>query len=62
MQTKDCQSQIATISSSSSNINIFSLSTVASVYQLSVDSAGVIEQKDNVDGFASTATLWRSDW
>jgi len=62
VQTRDCQSQIATISSSSSNINLYSLSTVASVYQLSVDSVGVIDQKDNIDGFASTATVWRSDW
>ncbi|KIM38529.1 glycoside hydrolase family 55 protein [Hebeloma cylindrosporum] len=60
VKTRDCQTQIATISSSSSNVNVYGLSTVASVYQLSVDGVGVIDQKDNVDGFASTVTVWRS--
>jgi hypothetical protein len=29
---------------------------------LSIDARGVIDQKDNVDGFASTVTVWTRDW
>ena len=60
VSTRNCQAHIADVDSSSSNVNIFSLSTVASTYQLSVDGTGVIDQKDNIDGFASTITAWRS--
>jgi len=60
VRTRNCQTHIATISASSSDINIYSLSTVASGYQLSVDSAGVVDQKDNINGFASTVTVWSS--
>lgn len=53
-----CQSQIANIDSASTNINIFQLSTVAATKQLSVNGQGVIDQADNINGFASTATFW----
>lgn len=45
--------------SSSKGVNICSLSTVASRYQLSVDGNGVVREADNVNGFASTITVWR---
>ncbi|PPQ78458.1 hypothetical protein CVT25_011853 [Psilocybe cyanescens] len=57
INTRNCQSQIANVNSSS-DINIYSLSTVASTYQLSIENSGVIDQQDNIDGFASTVTLW----
>lgn len=41
-------------------MNICSLSTVASTYQLSVDGKGVVKEADNVNGFASTLTVWRA--
>jgi len=55
--TRNCQEQILNVDTKS-DISIYSLSTVATTYQLSVDEHGVIDQKDNVDGFASTATVW----
>ncbi|KAF8900737.1 exo-beta-1,3-glucanase [Gymnopilus junonius] len=62
ISTRNCQAQIADIDTGSTNINIFSLSTVASTYQLSVEGTGIIDQKDNIDGFASTVTAWKSRW
>ncbi|KAF5373032.1 hypothetical protein D9758_001642 [Tetrapyrgos nigripes] len=53
----NCQSQIMTVDSSSS-LHIYSLSTVATTFQLSVNQNGVINQSDNRDGFASTVTAW----
>ena len=44
-----------------SDIHIYSLSTVASEYQLSMDSHGVVDASDNVNGFASTITAWTPD-
>lgn len=53
----NCQNQIMDIDSTSS-ITIYSLSTVGSIFQLSVDEVGIINQSGNVNGLASTATLW----
>jgi len=55
--TRSCQAEIFNIDTQS-DISIYSLTTVAATYQLTVGKHGVIDQKDNVDGFASTATLW----
>jgi len=55
--TKNCQDQIFKIDTNS-DISIYSLTTVATTYQLTVGKHGVIDQKDNVNGFASTATVW----
>ena len=54
----DCQEQIANVDSASSNVFIYSLSTVGTTFQLSVDGAGVINQADNINGLASTVTAW----
>ncbi|KAF9531445.1 exo-beta-1,3-glucanase [Crepidotus variabilis] len=56
--TQNCQAQIATIDSTSSGIHIYSLSTVRSTYQLSVEGKGVINQSSNQNGFAPTVTSW----
>ncbi|KAF9044173.1 exo-beta-1,3-glucanase [Panaeolus papilionaceus] len=58
IDSRNCQSQIATVDSASTGINIYSLSTVATTYQLSVNGAGVINQANNLNGFASTVTSW----
>ncbi|KAJ7197153.1 glycoside hydrolase family 55 protein [Mycena pura] len=60
LDTRNCQNQILTVSSDSL-LYIFSLATVASTYQISVDGKGVVNQEDNNNGFASTVTVWRSD-
>ena len=60
INTRDCQAQIADVDAIS-DVNIYSLSTVATTYQLSVDKVGIINQADNIDGFASTVTAW-SRW
>jgi len=56
----NCQSQIANIDSASTNVQVYSLSTVATTFQLSVNGNGVINQSNNRDGFASTVTLWKA--
>ncbi|KIY50878.1 glycoside hydrolase family 55 protein [Fistulina hepatica ATCC 64428] len=59
LDSYDCQPQIANVvSSTSSNITIVSLSTVASTSMLSVDETGVISATDNINGFAETVTFW----
>ncbi|KAF6765075.1 glycoside hydrolase family 55 protein [Ephemerocybe angulata] len=55
---RNCQAKIMDIDSSS-KISVFSLSTVASTFQVSLDGKGVVDQGDNLNGFASTVTLWR---
>ncbi|EIN07518.1 exo-beta-1,3-glucanase [Punctularia strigosozonata HHB-11173 SS5] len=57
LDTFNCQSQILNIDSDST-IDIFSLSTVATTWMLSIESSGVIPQSDNRDGFQSTITAW----
>ncbi|EGN96215.1 glycoside hydrolase family 55 protein [Serpula lacrymans var. lacrymans S7.3] len=52
-----CNPQIVNTDSTSS-VAIYSLSTVGSTYQLSVNQDGIINWADNVDGFASTVTVW----
>jgi len=59
LATTNCQSQIVNIDCDSS-IHIYSLSTVGTTYQLSVDGKGVIKASDNPDGFQETATVWTS--
>ncbi|THV07925.1 exo-beta-1,3-glucanase [Dendrothele bispora CBS 962.96] len=57
LDTFNCQSQIMTVDSSSS-LHIYSLSTVATTFQLSVNQNGIVNQNNNRDGFASTVTSW----
>ncbi|KAF9443873.1 glycoside hydrolase family 55 protein [Macrolepiota fuliginosa MF-IS2] len=52
-----CQNQILDVDSTSS-VTVYSLSTVASTFQFSVNEAGIINQNGNIDGFASTVTAW----
>ncbi|KAH0584023.1 hypothetical protein H2248_009598 [Termitomyces sp. 'cryptogamus'] len=52
-----CQSQILDVDASSS-ISIYSLSTVATTFQLSVNGVGIVNQNQNINGFASTLTAW----
>ncbi|TFK19765.1 glucan 1,3-beta-glucosidase [Coprinopsis marcescibilis] len=59
IETRNCQAQIANIDDRSA-VHIFSLSTVASTYQISVENRGIINQADNINGFASTVTYWSS--
>ncbi|KAF8634678.1 hypothetical protein AX15_000779 [Amanita polypyramis BW_CC] len=53
-----CQSQIVNIDTASS-ATIYNLATVGTTYQLSVNQAGIINQKANINGFASTVTAWQ---
>jgi len=55
--SETCQAQIMNIDFKS-NISVYSLQTVGTTYQLSVDGKGVINQAGDVNGFASTATVW----
>ncbi|KAJ7771686.1 exo-beta-1,3-glucanase [Mycena metata] len=58
LDTRNCQNQILDIHNSS--VSIYSLATVASTFQISVDGKGIVDQADNNNGFASTMTVWRS--
>lgn len=53
----NCQQQILDIDSSST-VSIYSLSTVFSVYQLSINEQGIIPNSANRNGFAQTITAW----
>ncbi|KAF9466652.1 exo-beta-1,3-glucanase [Collybia nuda] len=57
LKTFDCQSQMLNVDSTSS-VSIYSLSTVATTYQISVNGQGVVNQSANRNGFASTVTVW----
>ncbi|KAI5124386.1 hypothetical protein M0805_008989 [Coniferiporia weirii] len=57
LDTNNCQSQILDIDGVST-VSVYSLSTVASTYQLSVSEAGVINQAANRNGLQSTVTAW----
>ncbi|KAF8900746.1 exo-beta-1,3-glucanase [Gymnopilus junonius] len=58
--TLNCQAQIASVVSSS-NIGLYSFSTIASTYQLTVNGVALINEAANTDGFASTITVWKSN-
>ncbi|KAL0947430.1 hypothetical protein HGRIS_014977 [Hohenbuehelia grisea] len=55
--TRTCQKHIVNIDSAST-IRIYSLSTVGTTYMLSVNQKGIIDQTNNQNGFAQTATFW----
>ncbi|PPQ99276.1 hypothetical protein CVT26_014092 [Gymnopilus dilepis] len=57
--TLNCQEQITSIESST-NVGLYSFSTIASTYQISVDGAEVIGEAANTNGFPSTITVWKS--
>ncbi|KAG2335843.1 glycoside hydrolase family 55 protein [Suillus weaverae] len=57
LTTNTCQAQIFNIDSKS-NVTAYSVSTVATTYQLSVSQNGVIRSSDNADGFQETFTAW----
>ncbi|KAJ7261315.1 exo-beta-1,3-glucanase [Mycena haematopus] len=54
---ENCQNQILNIDSASS-VFIYSLQTVGTTFQLSVNQAGVVNQANNANGFAATLTSW----
>ncbi|KAJ7470268.1 glycoside hydrolase family 55 protein [Mycena latifolia] len=58
LATRNCQSQILDIRNST--VYIYSLATVGSTFQISCDGVGVVNQKDDNNGFASTVTVWRA--
>ena len=43
---------------SESSITIYSLNTVATTNQLSINGVGIIKQSANINGFSSTVTAW----
>jgi glucan 1,3-beta-glucosidase len=55
--TQNCQNQIVNVDSSSS-IAFYSLTTVDTTWQFSVNNAGVIARSKNPNGFADTVSAW----
>ncbi|QRV88543.1 exo-beta-1,3-glucanase [Ceratobasidium sp. AG-Ba] len=60
LSTYTCQDSIVTVSPDSSDIYVYSLSTVGTTNMLNVGSTPVVKQSDNRNGFASTMTVWTS--
>ncbi|EIN04108.1 exo-beta-1,3-glucanase [Punctularia strigosozonata HHB-11173 SS5] len=58
---KSCQSHIANVDEGS-DIEIYSLSTVGTMWMLSVEGEGIINWSKNRNGFAETATAWAKSW
>jgi glucan 1,3-beta-glucosidase len=52
-----CQSQLLNIDYRSS-VSVYTLSTVATTFQLSIEGQGIINQALNTNGFAATVTSW----
>jgi hypothetical protein len=59
LSSTSCQQQIVDVDSASS-VHIYSLSTVGTTFQISVNGAGVVPASSNLNGFAETVTLWSS--
>ncbi|TFY80464.1 hypothetical protein EWM64_g3546 [Hericium alpestre] len=57
LDTFNCQQQIIDIDATS-DISIYSVSTVGANFQLSVSEMGIIPQSANTNGFAQTFTAW----
>jgi hypothetical protein len=53
----NCQNQLLSVDSAST-VEVFSLSTVASTFMLSVNEQGIVNQGNNRNGFQSTMTMW----
>ncbi|KAL0580418.1 hypothetical protein V5O48_001571 [Marasmius crinis-equi] len=58
LDSKTCQSQIVTVDSASTGVHIYSLSTVGTTFQVSLNEKGVVNQSNNQNGFAQTVTHW----
>lgn len=56
---RNCQDKTFDVDSNS-QVDMFSLSTVASEFQVSVDGYGVVKEGENLNGFASSVTVWSS--
>ena len=57
----NCQFEILDVDSDS-DIGIYSLATVGTTYQLSIDSSPVIPAAENGNGFSRTVTAWTQRW
>ncbi|CAE6477166.1 unnamed protein product [Rhizoctonia solani] len=60
LNTYTCQDSIVTISSDSSDVYVYSLSTVGTTNMLNVGSTAIVKQANNRNGFQSTMTIWSS--
>ncbi|KIY43610.1 glycoside hydrolase family 55 protein [Fistulina hepatica ATCC 64428] len=58
LDSVNCQSQIVNVDSASSDIWIYSLSTIAVTDMISVSESGVVSYSGNANGFADTVTFW----
>jgi len=57
VDSQTCQGQIFDIDSAST-ISIYSLTTLGSVFSLSINENGVISSNNNINGFGTTVTQW----
>ncbi len=57
LKTHSCQNEIVDVDSKS-EVYIYSLNTVGTTYQLSVDQKPIVMFGANVNGFADTVTFW----
>jgi len=59
LTTENCQSQMVNVDNESL-VHIYSLSTIGTTGQLSINQVPIINQDQNLNGFASTVTSWSS--
>ncbi|KAJ7834921.1 exo-beta-1,3-glucanase [Mycena olivaceomarginata] len=57
---RNCQDSMALVDRASTAIYLYQLTTVASTNMLSYPNASIALQADNINGFASTVTLWEA--
>ncbi|KAJ7074278.1 exo-beta-1,3-glucanase [Mycena amicta] len=53
----NCQAQIINVDSTSS-VHLYSVNTVGTTFQISVNQAGIVNQASNPNGFSQTVTSW----
>ncbi|KAJ7303604.1 exo-beta-1,3-glucanase, partial [Mycena albidolilacea] len=59
LATESCQSQMVNVDNDSS-VHIYSLSTIGTTWQVSMNDVPIINQDQNLNGFPSTVTSWSS--
>ncbi|KAF8634219.1 hypothetical protein AX17_004266 [Amanita inopinata Kibby_2008] len=61
VDTRDCQNAIALVDTKSAAVYIYQLTTTGTTNMLTIaPNTQVIDQAANIDGYASTATFWKS--
>ncbi|KAJ7877818.1 hypothetical protein B0H13DRAFT_1479158, partial [Mycena leptocephala] len=58
--TRDCQDNIVLVDQQSASIWMYQLTTTGSTNMISYPNVNIAKQVDNINGFASTISLWEA--